>query len=352
MDRATVDAYEARGPEWARNREPIHRQEAIAFGRVVAKGALRLDAGAGGGRYTNDLGSPIVALDAARSMLEVVAVEAPGAMRVQADLEALPFRVGAFAGAWASMSYVHVTRERWPVALADLHRSLAVGALVEVSTRFGEFDGVDPRGDSIGGRFFAGLDEQAMADLLEGAGFEVDRVSSDRHETVRGRGRRAVSLADTVGPGMRLLVCGLNPSVYSAERGVGYARPGNRFWKAALAAGLVSRPLDPMHALREHAVGITDLCKRASTRSSARTADEYRHGVDRVRRLVEWLRPGAVVFVGLEGFRAAVDRKAAAGPVTGGFGGRPAYVMPSTSGQVVGLTIDDYAAHLRAAVHH
>ena len=39
---------------------------------------------------------------------------------------------------------------------------------------------------------------------------------------------------------MRLFVCGLNPSVYSADAGVGFARPGNRFWPAALAAGIVT----------------------------------------------------------------------------------------------------------------
>ena len=40
---------------------------------------------------------------------------------------------------------------------------------------------------------------------------------------------------------MRLLVCGLNPSVYSADAGVGYARPGNRFWPALRLAGLTDR---------------------------------------------------------------------------------------------------------------
>ncbi len=47
-------------------------------------------------------------------------------------------------------------------------------------------------------------------------------------------------LPDTVGPGMRVLVVGLNPSVLSADAGVGFARPGNRFWPAALASGLVT----------------------------------------------------------------------------------------------------------------
>ena len=37
-------------------------------------------------------------------------------------------------------------------------------------------------------------------------------------------------------------MCGLNPSLYAADAGVGFARPGNRFWPAALAAGIVDAP--------------------------------------------------------------------------------------------------------------
>ena len=51
----------------------------------------------------------------------------------------------------------------------------------------------------------------------------------------------ARTLADTVGDGMRLLICGVNPSLFSADVGIGYGRPGNRFWSAALAAGIVGR---------------------------------------------------------------------------------------------------------------
>ncbi|HBP85753.1 MAG TPA: mismatch-specific DNA-glycosylase, partial [Gammaproteobacteria bacterium] len=47
-------------------------------------------------------------------------------------------------------------------------------------------------------------------------------------------------MPDSVGPGMRVLIVGLNPSPYSADSGIPYGRPGNRFWPAALAAGLVS----------------------------------------------------------------------------------------------------------------
>ena len=57
--------------------------------------------------------------------------------------------------------------------------------------------------------------------------------------------KRIRSLPDTVGPNMQVLIIGLNPSPYSADTGIGYGRPGNRFWPAALKAGLVSIDRDP-----------------------------------------------------------------------------------------------------------
>jgi hypothetical protein len=65
--------------------------------------------------------------------------------------------------------------------------------------------------------------------------------------------------------------------------------------------------------------------------------------------LAEWLRPGVVVFVGLAGWRAAVDRRAAPGPQPSPFGGVAAYVMPSTSGRNARTSPAELAEHLRRA---
>ena len=113
---------------------------------------------------------------------------------------------------------------------------------------------------------------------------------------------------------MRLLVSGLNPSEHAADAGVGYVTPGNRFWPAALAAGLVTRDRDPRHALREHG-DRHDRPREAGDAASRRPhdRDEYRDGVERLDRLCAWLQPAAVCFVGLAGWRAAVDRRAQPG---------------------------------------
>jgi double-stranded uracil-DNA glycosylase len=161
--------------------------------------------------------------------------------------------------------------------------------------------------------------------------------------------RQRRPLPDHVGPGMRLLVCGLNPSLHAVEAGVGYVTSGNRFWPAAIAAGLVTRDRDPQHALKAHGIGMTDLVARATPRAAALTAEEHRAGFARLERLCRRLRPGAVVFVGLAGWRAAVDRRAVAGAQERRVGGRPVYVMPSTSGLNAATPLPVLVEHLRRA---
>ncbi|HUR23968.1 MAG TPA: hypothetical protein VMZ73_08880, partial [Acidimicrobiales bacterium] len=97
-------------------------------------------------------------------------------------------------------------------------------------------------------------------------------------------------------------------------------------------------------------VGMTDMVKRATPNAAVLSREEYRAGADRVRRLVEWLQPGLVLFVGLAGWRAAVDRTAGAGLQPAPFAGVPAYVMPSTSGLNAHTSAAELAAHMVEAV--
>ena len=337
--------YEHRAREWAAKRTAAHRERARRLAGRALPGLPVADLGCGPGHYLGDLGPAVVGLDAAAAMLSIAA--AAGAPMVQGDLEALPLRDRSLGGAWASNSYLHVPRARLPLALARLHWALAVGAPLTLSTLAGEGDGPWP-GDDFPGRTYAYWRPDDLAAVLTGAGFEVDTVAVEG-ERVWADARRARTLPDTVAAGLRVLVCGLNPSVYAADAGYGFARPGNRFWPAAVAAGLVTRPRDPLGCALHDRVGFTDLVKRATPGAAELKAEEYRAGVERVRRLVRWLRPGLVLFVGLAGWRAAVDRAAVPGLQPDGFAGAPAYVMPSTSGLNAHASRPELAAHLAAA---
>ncbi|HEX4490428.1 MAG TPA: mismatch-specific DNA-glycosylase [Acidimicrobiia bacterium] len=189
-------------------------------------------------------------------------------------------------------------------------------------------------------------DPEHLAAVVLGGGFSCDAVEAG-DDSWRVQATRQRTLPDTVGPGLRALLVGLNPSLYSADAGVGFARPGNRFWPAALAAGLVTRDRDPLDALCAHGVGMTDLVKRATARADELSDDEFRAGAARVRALVEWLTPASVCFVGLSGYRIAVDRRAVAGWQRERFGGAATYVMPNPSGLNAHAPPAVLAEHLR-----
>ena len=236
-------------------------------------------------------------------------------------------------------SYAELAPTAVPLALADLHRSLEVGVSVHLGLLIG------PRR--------SGWSPSTLTDVVVGAGFTIDHLDAPAPgqpgSQITVAATRARTLPDTVGTDMRLLICGLNPSVLSADVGIGFARNGNRYWPAALAAGIVTVDRDTRHALVHHGIGMTDLVKRATARADELTTAEYRAGLERVGRLCEWLRPGAVCFVGLAGWRAAADRRATAGVQPETLGGTPVYVMPSTSGLNARTTPAELADHLRAA---
>jgi TDG/mug DNA glycosylase family protein len=352
VERATVDVYEERAAEWTAGRSRAHVTDARRFASAVAPGAVRIDLGCGPGFHIPYLGTPLVAIDAARAMLDLARQQSARPWLVQADLEALPFRDGSLGGAWARASYLHVARDRLPLALARLHWAMRTGSPFVLFVRHGDGEGPVGQESDFPGRFIAAWRAGPLEDVLVGAGFTVDEVAAEsghKAEFLAARARRARTLPDTVGAGMRLLVCGLNPSVYAADRGVGYARPTNRFWSVALATALVTRDRDPLHALVEHGIGMTDLVKRATHGAGEITTGEYRDGAARVERLVAWLRPGAVCFVGLAGWRAAFNPRAQPGVQPGGFAGVPAYVMPSTSGANARTTMGELVKHFRAA---
>lgn len=246
-----------------------------------------------------------------------------------------------------------------PLALAEAHRTLEVGATfcleVVLGSHVGERDG---RSDGADGSEPPSDRPRSVLldDILTGAGFgdvALDAclpAGAASQGSLRVSGRRARTLADTVGAGMGMLVCGLNPSEYAADARIGFARPGNRFWPAALAAGVVSRDRDPHHALVAHGIGMTDVVKRATPRSADLAAHEYRAGMDRIGRLLTWLRPSVVCFVGLEGYRIAVERTARAGWQPTPLARHTAtYLMPSTSGLNARSSLDDLSRHLAAA---
>ncbi len=152
---------------------------------------------------------------------------------------------------------------------------------------------------------------------------------------------RSRTCPDLIGPELKLLFVGINPGLWTAASGAHFAHPGNRFYKALAAAGVVEHVLDvragfdeaSRAALTRRGIGITNLVMRTTARADELDPDELREGARALVEKVELLRPTVVAFVGLGAYRVGFDRrKAKVGRQSERIGGAEVWALPNPSG--------------------
>lgn len=146
---------------------------------------------------------------------------------------------------------------------------------------------------------------------------------------------RDLTIPDVIAPGLDVLFCGINPSLYSGATGHHFARPGNRFWPALHLAGFTPRLLYPSEQdeLLSYGLGVTNLVARTTARADELTSEELRDGTRRLTALVERYRPHAVAVVGVTAYRAGFQRpRAAVGRQEERLGDALIWVLPNPSG--------------------
>jgi TDG/mug DNA glycosylase family protein len=163
---------------------------------------------------------------------------------------------------------------------------------------------------------------------------------------------------DLVAPGLRVLFCGINPSLYSSAVGYHFARPGNRFWPTLYASGFTERLLAPWEGQHLLALGygITNLVARASASAAELSSDELRVARARLERKVRRLAPRWVAVLGIGAyastFRAVRPR---VGRQEDRIAGAGLWLLPNPSGLNANHQLPDLAeafAALRVAAPH
>jgi len=122
------------------------------------------------------------------------------------------------------------------------------------------------------------------------------------------------TLPDLLEPGLRLVFVGINPSVYSAERGHYFARKTNRFWPA-LSRSRLSAPIRKALGrdtlvpeddvfLPRFGIGFTDVVKRPTPNAGDLTPADFREWTPILFAKLERYRPAVACFHGVVGYRA------------------------------------------------
>jgi double-stranded uracil-DNA glycosylase len=156
---------------------------------------------------------------------------------------------------------------------------------------------------------------------------------------------------DVIGPDLRVLFCGINPSLYSGAVGHHFARPGNRFWKVVHRAGFTERELSPFEEreLLGSGIGITNLVSRTTASASELGRDELRRGAIRLERKVRRFQPAIVAFAGMGAYRVAFGRpRAGLGRQPEQLAGAIIWLLPNPSGAQAAYQLDDLVRAFRA----
>lgn len=121
------------------------------------------------------------------------------------------------------------------------------------------------------------------------------------------------TLDDSIADGLDIVFVGINPAIYSVERGHYFARRANKFWPCLSLSALSRRArealgvaaLGPEHdrAILEHGIGFTDVVKRPTAKASDLDRAELAAGVPLLLDKIRRYRPRIACFHGITGYR-------------------------------------------------
>jgi TDG/mug DNA glycosylase family protein len=141
------------------------------------------------------------------------------------------------------------------------------------------------------------------------------------------------AVPDVLGPGLRLIFCGINPGFVSAAAGAHFANARNDFWRLLHDAGFTPRLLAPeeqFEALR-YGIGLTNAAARTTRGSGDLRRGDFAGAADRLSGLADEVRPRWIGFVGKEAYRGAFGERPELGPQARTLGQTQLFVLPSTS---------------------
>ncbi len=158
-------------------------------------------------------------------------------------------------------------------------------------------------------------------------------------------------MPDTLGPGVRVVFCGINPGHWSAAARAPFANPRNDFWRLLHAAGFTPRVLEP-HEHREllrYGIGLTNAAYRTTSGSGDLRKADFDGAAERLEEIAHRLRPQVIAFVGKAAYAGVYGGRVEHGLQERNLGDTALFVLPSTSPANAAVPLEERLRWFRAA---
>jgi double-stranded uracil-DNA glycosylase len=158
------------------------------------------------------------------------------------------------------------------------------------------------------------------------------------------------AVPDVLGPGLRVIFCGINPGRWSAAAAAHFANPRNDFWRLLADSGLTPREVSPEEQwqLLELGYGLTNAAERTTPGSSDLRRADFAGTAERLEAIAVELRPKFIGFVGKAAYEGAFRERPALGLQERGLGETRLFVLPSTSPANAAVPYDERLRWFRA----
>jgi TDG/mug DNA glycosylase family protein len=141
------------------------------------------------------------------------------------------------------------------------------------------------------------------------------------------------AVPDVLGPGVRVVFCGINPGRASAVAGAHFANPRNDFWRLLHASGFTPRLFAPHEQsdLLDLGIGLTNAARRTTPGSGDLRKADYAGAAERLEQIAETIAPRVIAFVGKSAYQGVFGERPQHGLQPRALRETALFVLPSTS---------------------
>ncbi|REC45427.1 G/U mismatch-specific DNA glycosylase [Chryseobacterium pennipullorum] len=151
-------------------------------------------------------------------------------------------------------------------------------------------------------------------------------------------------LTDIISPNLKVIFCGINPGLKSADDGHHFSGRSNRFWKVLHQSGFTPHEIEAVQdtSILDFGYGLTTAVARATSRADELSTHEFDYALESFTAKINEFQPKYIAFLGKAAYKAFYKKKDILwGEQSEDFCGARVWVLPNTSGLNRGFSLGD-----------